>query len=84
MTKANVYASGQYFRQHSTVPWDKYKRYSFRANIDRKIGETVKASISTNYITNFFDISPSVGTAFQDVMMSPGEIQITKVQALER
>ncbi|HMV10232.1 MAG TPA: SusC/RagA family TonB-linked outer membrane protein [Cyclobacteriaceae bacterium] len=76
--KGSIYASGQYFRQHSTVPWDKYKRYSFRANIDRKIGETVKASISTNYITNFFDISPSVGTAFQDVMMSPGEIQITK------
>lgn len=76
--KSNVYVSGQYFRQHSTVPWDKYKRYSFRANVDRKIGETVKTSISTNYISNNYDISSAVGTAFNDVMMSPGQIQITK------
>jgi TonB-linked SusC/RagA family outer membrane protein len=76
--KSTLYASGQYFRQHSTVPWDKYKRYSFRANLDRKIGETVRASISTNYISNNYDISNAVGTAFNDVMMSPGQIQITK------
>lgn len=76
--KGSIFASGQYFRQHSTVPWDKYKRYSFRANIDRKIGETVKAAISTSYISNNYDISQAVGTAYNDVLMSPAQVDITK------
>ena len=76
--KSRIFASGQYFRQHSTVPWDKYKRYSFRANVDQKIGETVKASISTNYIANVFDISSAVGAAFTNVLMSPAQVDITK------
>jgi TonB-linked SusC/RagA family outer membrane protein len=76
--KSRIYASGQYFRQHSTVPWDKYKRYSFRANIDRKVGETVNVGISTNYIANTYDISTAVGTAYNDVLMSPAQVDITK------
>lgn len=76
--KGSIYASGQYFRQHSTVPWDKYKRYSFRANIDRKIGEHVKSAISTSYISNNYDISSAVGTAYNDVLMSPAQVDITK------
>lgn len=76
--KGSIYASGQYFRQHSTVPWDKYKRYSFRANVDRKIGEKVKAIISTSYISNNYDISSAVGTAYNDVLMSPAQVDITK------
>lgn len=76
--KGSIYVSGQYFRQHSTVPWDKYKRYSFRANIDRKIGEHFKTLVSTNYISNNYDISTAVGTAYNDVLMSPAQIDITK------
>jgi TonB-linked SusC/RagA family outer membrane protein len=74
----SVYAAGQYFRQHSTVPWDKYKRYSFRVNFDHKIGEKVKLGISTNYISNNYDISWQTGNAFLHVLMSPGEVDITK------
>ena len=76
--KSTLFASGQYFRQHSTVPWDKYKRYNFRANIDRKISETVRTSISSNYIANVFDVSSAVGAAFNNVMMSPAQVDITK------
>lgn len=76
--KGSIYVSGQYFKQHSTVPWDKYKRYSFRANVNRNIGETVKAAISTSYISNIYDISSAVGTAYNDVLMSPAEVDITK------
>lgn len=76
--KGSIYVSGQYFRQQSTVPFDKYKRYSFRANIDRKIGEKVKTAISTSYISNNYDISSAVGTAYNDVLMSPAQVDITK------
>lgn len=76
--KSTLFASGQYFRQHSTVPWDKYKRYSFRANFDRKIGETLKTAISANYINNNYDVSSQVGTAYNDVLMSPAQVDITK------
>jgi TonB-linked SusC/RagA family outer membrane protein len=76
--KSSIYAAAQYFRQHSTVPWDKYKRYSFRANVDQKIGEKVKALISTNYISNNYDISNAVGTAYNDVLMSPAQVDITR------
>jgi TonB-linked SusC/RagA family outer membrane protein len=76
--KANIYVSGQYFKQESTVPYDKYKRYSFRVNADHKIGSTLKAIISANYINNNYDISNAVGTAYNDVLMSPAQVDITK------
>ncbi len=40
--KGGIYAAGQYFKQKSTVPWDKYHRYSFRVNIDREISAQSK------------------------------------------
>lgn len=76
--KSGIYAAGQYFRQASTVPWDKYKRYSIRVNVDREVTETVKAAISTNYIYNNYDISSAVGTAYNDVLMSPAQVDITR------
>jgi len=76
--KSTLYAAAQYFRQHSTVPWDKYKRYSFRANFDQNVGEHVKLGVSTNYISNRYDISTAVGTAFNDVLMSPAQVDITQ------
>lgn len=81
--KSRIYVAAQYFRQHSTVPWDKYKRYSLRANFDQNIGEKVKAAISTNYIANDYDISNAVGTAYNDVMMSPAQVQITNYKDWE-
>jgi TonB-linked SusC/RagA family outer membrane protein len=78
--KSTIYAAAQYFRQHSTVPWDKYKRYSFRANVDQKIGEKVKALISTNYISNNYDVSTQVGQALTDALMSPAQVDFTKYQ----
>ncbi len=76
--KGTIYAAAQYFRQESTVPWDEYQRYSFRVNTDRKIGKTVKASVSTNYIANRYDVSWRVGNAYTDVLMSPANVDITK------
>lgn len=76
--KGGIYAAGQYFRQASTVPWDKYKRYSLRVNLDREITEEIKLAVSTNYIYNNYDISSAVGTAYNDVLMSPAQVDITR------
>jgi TonB-linked SusC/RagA family outer membrane protein len=76
--QGGIYAAGQYFKQNSTVPWDKYKRYSFRVNIDREVGEKVKVFVGANYIHNQYDISSAPGTAYNDVLMSPAQVDITK------
>jgi TonB-linked SusC/RagA family outer membrane protein len=75
--KGGIYAAGQYFKQNSTVPWDKYNRYSFRVNIDREVGEKVKVFVGANYIANNYDISSQPGTAYNDVLMSPAQVDIT-------
>jgi TonB-linked SusC/RagA family outer membrane protein len=75
--KGGIYAAGQFFKQKSTVPWDKYKRYSVRINLDRKITDRIKAFVGANYIWNNYDISSAVGPAFTNVLMSPSQVDIT-------
>ena len=76
--KSTIFASAQYFNQKSTVPWDKYKRYSFKANLDRKLNDYLKIGVSANYIANIFDISLATGQAYNNVLMSPAQVDITK------
>lgn len=76
--KSTLYATAQYFKQHSTVPWDEYKRYSFRVNLDRKITNEIFVSTKVNYIANRYDISSAAGSAYNDVLMSPAQVDITK------
>jgi TonB-linked SusC/RagA family outer membrane protein len=76
--RSSIFASAQYFNQKSTVPWDKYKRYSFKVNIDRKLTDKVTVSASSNYIAQIFDISAATGSAYNDVLMSPAQVDITK------
>lgn len=76
--KGGIYAAGQYFKQKSTVPWDQYRRYSFRINIDREVSDKVKVFVGTNYIWNNYDISHQTGTAYNDVLMSPAHVDITR------
>lgn len=76
--KSSIYAAAQYFKQESTVPWDEYKRYSFRVNLDRKVSETVKIAVSTSYIANKYDISADVGNAYLNALMSPAQVDLTR------
>lgn len=76
--KSTMLFSAQHFKQKSTVPWDEYQRYSFRLNLDRKVTNTIKAAIRANYMTNQYDISTAQGTAYNDVLMSPAHVDITK------
>jgi TonB-linked SusC/RagA family outer membrane protein len=76
--KSTFYLAGQYFKQSSTVPYDEYKRYSFRVNGETKVLPTLKVSYTANFISNVYDQSSDVGTAYNDVLMSPAQVDITK------
>jgi len=78
--KGSVFAALQYFKQNSTVPYDKYNRYSFRVNLDRSISEKVKLLVSTNYVAGKYDISWQTGNAFTNVLMSPANVDIRKYE----
>ncbi len=76
--KSTYYLSAQYFDQKSTVPNDGYKRYSIRANSTRQIYKNLTAVFNTNFIANRYDQSSQTGAAYQNLLMSPGQVDITK------
>lgn len=76
--KATYYLSGQYFDQKSTVPGEKYQRYSVRANSTRKITNSLTAIFNTNFIANRYDQSSLTGNAYENLLMSPGQVDVTK------
>jgi TonB dependent receptor len=76
--KSTYYISGQYFDQKSTVPYDGYKRYSIRANSTRQIYKNLTAIFNTNFIANRYDVSSQTGAAYENLLMSPGQVDITQ------
>ncbi|MEO6287115.1 MAG: SusC/RagA family TonB-linked outer membrane protein [Dyadobacter sp.] len=78
--KGTFYLSAQYFDQKSTVPYDKYKRYSLRANIVRHIYKNLTASFNTNFIANRTEQSSITGVAYQNLLMSPAQVDVTKYE----
>jgi len=76
--KGSYYASGQYFTQNSTVPGDEYNRFSFRVNGSRDLGHNLNFDFSTNYVQNRYDQSSDVGNAYNNVLMTPGHIPLTR------
>ena len=76
--KGTFYLSAQHFDQKSTVPGEKYKRYSVRANAVRHISKSLTASFNTNFIANRYDRSSDNANAYQNLLMSPSQVDITK------
>ncbi|RYF78691.1 MAG: SusC/RagA family TonB-linked outer membrane protein [Cytophagaceae bacterium] len=76
--KSTYYLSAQYFDQKSTVLNDGYKRYSIRANSTRQISKKLTAIFNTNFIANRYDQSSQTGNAYQNLLMSAGQVDVTK------
>ncbi|RZL16659.1 MAG: SusC/RagA family TonB-linked outer membrane protein, partial [Pedobacter sp.] len=74
--KATYYLSSQYFDQKGTVPGDKYNRFTIRLNGSRELGK-VNMTFNVNYAQNRFNTGDG-GTAFQNVLMAPGQIPLTR------
>ena len=76
--KSSYYLSSQYLDQKGTVPGDKYNRFTIRLNGARKLSDKFGFDFNVNYIQNRFNISNATGAAFQNVLMSPGQIPLTR------
>jgi TonB-linked SusC/RagA family outer membrane protein len=76
--KGSYYVSGQYFDQSSTVPGDKYNRFTVRVNGARNMGNNIDFSFNTSYVQNRYDLSTDIGNAYNNVLMSPGHIPLTR------
>ncbi|WP_316849955.1 SusC/RagA family TonB-linked outer membrane protein [Pedobacter agri] len=76
--KGTYYFSGQYFDQKSTVPGDKYNRFSMRINGERNLGNNVTFGFNLSYVQNRYDQGNAIGSVFDNVLQSPGQIPLTR------
>jgi TonB-linked SusC/RagA family outer membrane protein len=76
--KSSYYFSGQYFDQKSTVPGDKYNRFSMRINGDRDLGNNVQFGFSLSYVQNRYNQSSAIASVYDNVLQSPGQIPLTR------
>jgi len=74
--KSKYYLSGQYFKQNSTVPGDKYNRFSLRINGERNVYDNLVVSYTLNYIQNRYNTSNATATVFDNVLQTPGQIPL--------
>ncbi|GGH45013.1 SusC/RagA family TonB-linked outer membrane protein [Dyadobacter endophyticus] len=81
--KGSYYLSAQYTNQHSTVPYEGFKRYSVRANSTRHVYKNLTASFNTNFVATRTDISSANTSAYQNLLMSPSQVDITKYKDWE-
>jgi TonB-linked SusC/RagA family outer membrane protein len=75
--KGSYYLSSQYFDQTGTVPGDKFNRFTIRLNGAKDLMKGVSFAFNANYVQNRYDLGDS-GTAFNNVLMSPGQIPLTR------
>ncbi len=75
--KGSYYLSSQYFDQTGTVPGDLFNRFTIRLNGARDLMKGVSFAFNANYVQNRYDLGDS-GTAFNNVLMSPGQIPLTR------
>ncbi len=81
--KSTIFLAAQYLDQKSTVPWDEYKRYQVRLNLERKVTNNLIAAVRTSYMANRYDQSSQVSNAYNNVLMSPAHVDITKYKDWE-
>lgn len=76
--KGTYYFSGQYFDQKTTVPGDKYNRFTMRINGERNLGNNVVFNFNVNYVQNRYDQSNATATVYDNVLQSPGQVPLTR------
>ncbi len=76
--KSTTYISGQYFTQEATIPGDKYNRFGFRYNGERKVLENLTFNITANYVQNRYDQSNAIAAVYDNVLQTPGQIPLLR------
>jgi TonB-linked SusC/RagA family outer membrane protein len=76
--KGTYYFSGQYFDQKTTVPGDKYNRFTMRVNGERNLLSNLTFTFNANYVQNRYNTSSATAAVFDNVLQSPGQIPLTR------
>lgn len=74
--KGSFRFSGQYLGSSGTVAFDKYNRASARLNGTRKVHDNLDVSYTAYYAQNRYDITSANATIYDNVLQSPGHINL--------
>lgn len=74
---STIYVSGQYANVTGTTPGDKFNRTNLRVNGTQKILKNLNLTYNAGYTQNRYDITPSTATIYDNLLNSPGQIDIT-------
>jgi TonB-linked SusC/RagA family outer membrane protein len=74
---STIYVSGQYANITGTTPGDKFNRTSLRVNGTQKILKNLNLNYTAGYTQTRGDITPSTATIYDNLLNSPGQVDIT-------
>jgi TonB-linked SusC/RagA family outer membrane protein len=74
---STIYVSGQYANVTGTTPGDKFNRTNLRVNGTQKILKNLNLTYNAGYTQNRYDITPVTSTIYDNLLNSPGQIDIT-------
>lgn len=57
--KTTYYLGGNYFNQEAIVKPDRFRRASFRINLDHQLNEKLKIGVGTNLVSTFRNMTPN-------------------------
>lgn len=75
--KSTIYTSGQYANITGTTPGDKFNRGNVRVNGTQRILNNLNMTYTAGYTQNRYDQTNQTGTIYDNLLNSPGQIDIT-------
>ncbi|RYU89410.1 SusC/RagA family TonB-linked outer membrane protein [Mucilaginibacter terrigena] len=75
--RSTIYTSGQYANVTGTTPGDKFNRANLRVNGTQKILDNLNLTYTVGYTQNRYDITNQTATIYNNLLNSPGQIDIT-------
>jgi len=75
--RSTIYTSGQYATVTGTTPGDKFNRTNLRVNGTQKILNNLNLTYNAGYTQNRYDITTQTAGIYNNLLNSPGQIDIT-------
>lgn len=75
--KSTIYTSGQYAKIKGTTPGDNFNRGNVRVNGTQRILNNLNMTYTAGYTQNRYDQTTATATIYDNLLNSPGQIDIT-------
>ncbi|RFZ82893.1 SusC/RagA family TonB-linked outer membrane protein [Mucilaginibacter terrenus] len=75
--RSTIYTSGQYAKISGTTPGDKFDRVNLRVNGTQRIYNNLNLTYNAGYTQNRYDQTSQTATIYDNLLNSPGQIDIT-------